>query len=437
MRTSIVLLALTLSIVDVDGAVLKRQQTGIERNAPCGQAIGKCADGLCCSEWGALTLKGNVGQSNQLLNFWLIICSGVALQSIIVPEIVNLLSAHATAKLPHLSLKPTNPADREKRLAVEGSAAANTVAVVHSMEIRSVCPIVELGARWVLECATATLLVRFGTWIKRAGMGLENVDGCQSGFGNCNNPPATPIFTCPKPNGFLLTYDDGPAVLTDGLLDYLKSKNAKATFFMNGKNYKQYFNNGNLNTPFGISALASTVQRAANDGHQLCMHGFTHTDAITASERNFTYEITETTRVFAQALGKVPTCFRFPYGDFEEKHLRILGGMGITPILWDADPRDWENGDPQGGLTELQNTAPNPGSVSHIVLNHDVVNNTADFRPTRAVSQNLAELSVEYLQSKNFQFLTAADCVGDGQTPLYRNPTPNDLVCRPEGCFES
>ncbi|KNC95896.1 uncharacterized protein SPPG_09564 [Spizellomyces punctatus DAOM BR117] len=434
MRTSIVLLALIWFMVDVDGAVLKRQQTGIERNAPCGNGIGTCAEGLCCSEWGWCGSTIDHCSGNCQPSFGT--CYGQS-PTPIAQANENCGPGKATCGggLCCSQYGSCGPFDADPvRASYCGIGCQVGFGVCDSETPPTIRNLDQSCGNGIGSCGFGACCSANG----ECGYTSDHcADGCQSGFGNCNNPPATPIFTCSKPNGFLLTYDDGPAVLTDGLLDYLKSKNAKATFFMNGKNYKQYFSNGNLNTPFGILALASTVQRAANDGHQLCMHGFTHTDAITASERNFTYEITETTRVFAQALGRVPTCFRFPYGDFEDKHLRILGGMGITPILWDADPRDWENGDPQGGLTELQNTAPNPGSVSHIVLNHDVVNNTADFRPTRAVPKNLAELSVEYLQSKNFQFLTAADCVGDGQTPLYRNPTPNDLVCRPEGCFEN
>ncbi|KAI9098919.1 hypothetical protein DFS34DRAFT_579795, partial [Phlyctochytrium arcticum] len=268
---------------------------------------------------------------------------------------------------------------------------------------------------------------------------LRNLDqscgtaGCRAGFGNCNNAEIQPIYTCQAPNGFLLTYDDGPAVLTDGLLDFLRAQNVKATFFMNGKNCKQYFSNGQFGTAFGILAKADTVRQADADGHQLCMHGFTHTAASTTSEENFTYEVTELTRVFATVLGKVPTCYRFPYGDFESKHLKILGGKGTTPILWDTDNRDWEGGPPADNILELERVAPAPGPVSHIVLNHDTVVNTADFRPTY-VGKNLATLSVEYLRSRNFNFLTAADC---GLGSLYRAPTPNDMVCRPEGCFEA
>lgn len=40
-----------------------------------------------------------------------------------------------------------------------------------------------------------------------------------------------------------LTFDDGPSDYTQALLDGLKSKNAKATFFVLGKKHKKYRNN--------------------------------------------------------------------------------------------------------------------------------------------------------------------------------------------------
>lgn len=48
-------------------------------------------------------------------------------------------------------------------------------------------------------------------------------------------PYATPIFHCNKPGMIALTFDDGPFDWTSALLDLLKSYDAKATFFITGK----------------------------------------------------------------------------------------------------------------------------------------------------------------------------------------------------------
>lgn len=73
-----------------------------------------------------------------------------------------------------------------------------------------------------------------------------------------NAVPAPVITDCITKNAWALTYDDGPSAYTLQLLDFLKSNNLKATFFVVGSR---------------IRTQATVLQRAYAEGHQIFIRG--------------------------------------------------------------------------------------------------------------------------------------------------------------------
>lgn len=67
-------------------------------------------------------------------------------------------------------------------------------------------------------------------------------------------------FGCSVPGTVALTFDDGPFMYTDGVLDALSAAGMKATFFLNGQNWANIYD------------YSSTVQRMVNEGHQVGSH---------------------------------------------------------------------------------------------------------------------------------------------------------------------
>ncbi|KAH7392398.1 hypothetical protein DE146DRAFT_139450 [Phaeosphaeria sp. MPI-PUGE-AT-0046c] len=285
--------------------------------------------------------------------------------------------------------------------------------------------------------------------------------GCQSAWGRCGKTVPTVRDRCTKAGSFALTFDDGPSVLTQGLLNYLNSQSVKATFFVNGINFK----NVETRNPLpGIYALSGVVKAAYDAGHQICSHTWSHTDIITVDQYNVTYEVSRLNNAFRQILGVVPTCFRPPYGDYDANSLAVLQGMGYGEdaggaiVTWDLDPVDWDpsvhGNTPNVQIadmvneftTQIGNTA--PGASTFMTLNHDVWNTTADFR-TPAQGANypnvvpLAQKVVELLKPKGFKFVTLDECLGKPAGSFYRPATPDDSVCsdaktlasNPRACF--
>lgn len=68
------------------------------------------------------------------------------------------------------------------------------------------------------------------------------------------------IYSCTVPGTIALTFDDGPFIYTESVLDQLASAGFAATFFLNG------YNLGN------IEDYQSTLDRMINEGHQVASH---------------------------------------------------------------------------------------------------------------------------------------------------------------------
>ena len=97
-----------------------------------------------------------------------------------------------------------------------------------------------------------------------------------------------------------LTFDDGPSTSSVAILDLLKEKNIKATFFVNGKSNR---------------FLSDQVKRMADEGHEVGMHSFSHRyKVIYASIDNLLDDFHRNYLYIKNETGKAPTILRFPGG---------------------------------------------------------------------------------------------------------------------------
>ncbi len=98
-----------------------------------------------------------------------------------------------------------------------------------------------------------------------------------------------------------ISFDDGPMVeFTPILLDILKVENARATFFLIGKN---------------IQGNELLVQRMANEGHTIANHSFSHTYWFSLNNSKTIYnDLIKCDQEIERVTGKKPKLFRPPYG---------------------------------------------------------------------------------------------------------------------------
>jgi peptidoglycan/xylan/chitin deacetylase (PgdA/CDA1 family) len=68
----------------------------------------------------------------------------------------------------------------------------------------------------------------------------------------------------------------------------------------------------------------------------------------------------------ATITGTPPTLVRPPYGGRDFRFYRIARRLGLTPVLWSLDSRDWIGGDPPAVLARLGRVR-----AGDVVLLHD------------------------------------------------------------------
>ena len=91
-----------------------------------------------------------------------------------------------------------------------------------------------------------------------------------------------------------MTFDDGPSPAnTTRLLDILKQRNIKVTFFMIGPN---------------VVAHPEIARRALAEGHEIGNHSWTHPQLSKLSDQRVAEEITKTQEAIKNACGFTPTC---------------------------------------------------------------------------------------------------------------------------------
>ncbi len=161
-----------------------------------------------------------------------------------------------------------------------------------------------------------------------------------------------------------LTFDDGPnPATTPRLLDMLKERGVRATFFVLGTRAAQH---------------PDLLRRIVEEGHELANHSWNHPQlpklTVAAAEK----QITDTDDAIFNATGQRTAYMRPPYGAMRgplQEHLNKK--FGISFIYWSIDPLDWKNRDPKL-VHERIVTQAAPGAI---VLAHDIHPTTVNAMP--------------------------------------------------------
>lgn len=129
-----------------------------------------------------------------------------------------------------------------------------------------------------------------------------------------------------------LTFDDGPAVGTTlRLIRILRRANVPATFFVVGQHVRDH---------------PELVRALERNGFLIGNHTWAHEQLTARSDRQVRLTITATSHVLRRA-GVHPTkLMRPPYGAISRRVHADVVGLGLRPVLWTSDSRDWEYGSP-------------------------------------------------------------------------------------------
>lgn len=182
-------------------------------------------------------------------------------------------------------------------------------------------------------------------------------------------------------NYIAITFDDGPHPQnTPRLLDMLRARNIKATFYVIGRSVELY---------------PQIVRRTVAEGHEIGNHSQTHRLLSKLGDSELRQEMSRCRDAVARAAGVQPRTMRPPYGGLLQRQRELVHAeYGYPVILWSVDPLDWK----RPGARVVSSRILAGTTAGGIVLAHDLHSQTVDAMPA----------TLDGLLRRGFQFVTVS-----------------------------
>lgn len=186
-----------------------------------------------------------------------------------------------------------------------------------------------------------------------------------------------------------LTFDDGPSARTAEVLDILKEKDVKATFFVVGSSNES-----------GTQLL----RRIIEEGHTLAMHSYSHNyNKIYASVEDYLADMYQIFTQIKETTGVTPTLFRFPGGSINGYNRGIYQELisemlrrGFVPYDWNVSSADAASSQPTPVNDLINNVITGAARVQcGIVLMHDSAAKTTTVQALPLMIDRLREMGFE------------------------------------------
>ena len=185
------------------------------------------------------------------------------------------------------------------------------------------------------------------------------------------------------------TFDDGPSRYTNELLDGLKERDVKVTFFLLGHLCERY---------------PETLKRIVLEGHQIGNHGYDHRLLTRLKPDEIEFQINKTNEIIKRITGVEPTIIRPAYGIYND---HILKPFKMPIILWSIDTLDWR----VRNSKRIYRNNINKISDGDIILFHDKFKS----------SIKGALMLIDELKDEGFEFLTISDLAKVKDINLEKN----------------
>lgn len=206
---------------------------------------------------------------------------------------------------------------------------------------------------------------------------FEQSEGVQGEYdGEVKTPETTTVHKV------YLTFDDGPSIYTEKILDILDEYDVKATFFVVGKEGE-----------WAETALRDIVER----GHTLGMHSYTHKyTEIYASVEAFAEDFVRLRGYLEEVTGVISNVYRFPGGS--SNTISDLDMHNFSEYLdsWDVRFFDWNAASGDGGRTLLSADELVKNSLlgiekreTTIILLHDAAGKPTTVEALPAIIENI------------------------------------------------
>ncbi|MDO4343628.1 MAG: polysaccharide deacetylase family protein [Eubacteriales bacterium] len=180
------------------------------------------------------------------------------------------------------------------------------------------------------------------------------------------------------PRRIALTFDDGPhPIYTETLLEGLKERGVKATFFVVGEN---------------IPGHEELISRMAAEGHVIGNHTYDHADISRMSSEKACEELEKTSRLVEEITGNGTAYVRPPFGNWDDS---LDGMVTMLAVKWTIDPLDWTT----ANTAQIVERVVSKASENDIILLHDYY----------ASSVEAALQIVDILKQRGFEFVTVEE----------------------------
>lgn len=190
-----------------------------------------------------------------------------------------------------------------------------------------------------------------------------------------------------------LTYDDGPSIHTQAILDLLSQYGGMATFFVVGSR---------------VSAYPDALLRACQMGCEIGNHTYSHKILTKTEAAEIQSQVTMANDAVRAVTGISPVTLRPPGGAYNST---VSNAVGMPMILWSIDTLDWKT----RNAARTQSAVLDHIKDGDIVLMHDLYQQTAE----------ASAAIIPELINRGYQLVTISelsDCRG-GMAPgaVYRS----------------
>lgn len=186
--------------------------------------------------------------------------------------------------------------------------------------------------------------------------------------------------------------------VTDSILNTLKEKNVRCTFFFVGDYVRKY---------------PEDVRKIINSGHEAANHSDRHLSPSKQSYAELVADISSCNDEIFRLTGKTCKLYRAPSGEYTNDAIAAAESLGMTAIQWNVDSIDWKDKTPAEILERIK-TRTVDGSI---ILFHTGKKNTAEALPE----------VIDFLQKSGYTLVTVSELLPDGDYELLHDGAAKEL----------
>ena len=233
--------------------------------------------------------------------------------------------------------------------------------------------------RQIIYCIFLAVLILMGLFLKKKSDRIQAVNS-QNVVSEQAEEKSDSEQEEELPPKVALTFDDGPhRIYTKNLLDGLRERGVKATFFVVGEN---------------IPGNEDLIWQMEADGHLIGNHTYDHADISKLSDEENCRELQKTSDLVKEITGYGTAYVRPPFGNWKDTmDCRVT----MISVKWTIDTLDWKS----------KNVAEIIGKVMQQISDYDIIL-MHDYYET---SVEAALQIVDRLQEEGYEFVTVEDLI--------------------------